>query len=133
MPTETNENFVLYVVTDEDIQSVDAELDDRTISTNDAIVEVYFDPAVTGASATINPATHDPPFTLDADGFLQVQGTVIEVEGAGDLFFTSVPAGGTITANVAGPSGTTCQVIESDPGTYPVLAKSITVVYAACQ
>ena len=55
------------------------------------------------------------------------------MDGSGDLFFTSVPAGGTITADVTGPSGTTCQVIESDPGTYPVMAKAITVVYAACQ
>ena len=133
VPTETDMGFVLYVVTDADIQSVDDDLDDRTISTDDGIVEIFFDPAVTGASGTISPATHDPPFTLDAGGFLKVQNTVIEVDGEGDLFFTSVPAGGTITADVVGPSGTSCQVIESDTGTYPIIAKSITVVYAACQ
>lgn len=133
VPTETDLGFVLYVVTDADIQSVDDDLGDRTISTDDGIVEIFFDPAVTGASGTISPATHDPPFTLDAGGDLQVRPTVIEVDGEGDLFFTSVPAGGTITADVAGPSGTSCQVIESDTGTYPIIAKSITVVYAACQ
>ena len=133
VPTETDLDFVLYVATDADIQSVDDDLDDRIISTNDGIVEIFFDAAVTGASGTISPATHDPPFTLDADGFLKVQNTVIEVDGEGDLFFTSVPAGGTITADVAGRSGTSCQVIESDTGTYPIIAKSITVVYAACQ
>jgi hypothetical protein len=133
VPTETDLGFVLYVATDADIQSVDDDLDDRTISTDDGIVEIFFDPAVTGASGTISPATHDPPFTLDADGSLEVQNTVIEVDGEGDLFFTSVPAGGTITADVVGPSGTSCQVIESDTGTYPIIAKSVTVVYAACQ
>jgi hypothetical protein len=133
VPTETNQGFVLLVVTDADIDSAALELGDRTISDNDAIVEVFFDPAVTGASATIDPPNHDPPFTLDADGFLVVQNTVIEVDGVGDLFFTSVPAGGTITADVTGPSGTTCEVIESDTGTYPVNPKSITVVYATCQ
>jgi len=133
VPTETDQGFVLLVATDADVESVEAELGDRTLSTDDGIVEIFFDPAVTGASGTISPANHDPPFTLDADGFLQVQNTVIEVDGEGDLFFTSVPAGGTVTADVAGPSGTTCEVIESDTGTYPIIAKSITVVYAACQ
>jgi hypothetical protein len=132
VPGETSQGFVLLVVTDADMQSAADELS-RTFSPDDAIVEIYFDPAITGASGTINPATHDPPFTLDADGFLQVQDTVIEVDGGGDLFFTSVPAGGTVTADVAGPTGSTCAVIESDTGTYPVEAKSITVVYATCQ
>lgn len=133
VPTETSLGFILYTVTDEDMQSIDAELGDRTISDDDGIVEFFFDPAVTGASGTIMPANHDPPFTLDGGGFLVVQSTVIEVDGEGDLFFTSVPAGGTVTADVAGPSGTTCEVIESETGTYPIVAKSITVVYAACQ
>ena len=133
VPAETAQGFVLFAVTDADMDSAEVELGDRTLSTDDGIVEVFFEPAVTGASATINPANHDPAFTLDAGGFLVVQPTVIAVGGEGDLYFTSVPAGGTITANVAGPSGTTCQVIESDTGTYPIVAKSITVVYAACQ
>lgn len=133
VPTETSQGFVLFAVTDADVQSIDEELVDRTISTIDGIVEIFFDPAVTGASGTISPANHDSPFTLDAADLLQVQDTVIEVDGEGDLFFTSVPAGGTITADVVGPSGTTCAVIESDTGTYPVVAKAITVVYAACQ
>ncbi len=124
--------FVLLAATDADVESVAVELG-RTISTTDGIVEIFFDPAVTGASGMINPANHDPPFTLDADGFLRVRDTVIAVDGEGDLFFTSVPAGGTITANVAGPSGKTCEVIESDTGTYPINAKSITFVYASCQ
>jgi hypothetical protein len=133
VPTETSQGFVLLVVADADVASIEAELGDRTISTDDGIVEIFFDPAVTGASGTINPANHDAPFTLDAAGFLQVQNTVIQVDGVGDLFFTSVPAGGTITAAAAGPSGTPCAVIESDTGTYPIVAKSITVVYATCQ
>lgn len=133
VPTETSLGFVLYAVTDADMQSVDEELGDRTISTDDGIVEFFFEPAVTGASGTITPANHDAPFTLDAAGFLVVQNTVIEVDGEGDLFFTSVPAGGTITAGVTAPSGTTCEIIESETGTYPIVAKSITVVYAECQ
>ena len=132
VPTETAQGFVLLAVTDADIESIADELG-RTLSTDDGMVEIFFDPAVTGASGTINPANHDLPFTLDADGLLMVQNTVIVVDGVGDLFFTSVPAGGTITADVADPSGTTCSVIESDTGTYPIVAKSITVVYAACQ
>ncbi|MDH3656211.1 MAG: carboxypeptidase-like regulatory domain-containing protein [Myxococcales bacterium] len=132
VPTETAQGFELFAVTDTDIESAEVELG-RTFSTDDGIVEIFFDLAVTGASGTISPATHDPPFTIDADGFLVVQNTVIEVDGVGDLYFTSVPAGGTITADVAGPSGTACEVIESDTGTYPIVAKSITVVYADCQ
>ena len=132
VPTETAQGFVLLAVTDADIESAAEELG-RALSTDDGIVEIFFEPAVTGASGTINPANHDLPFTLDAGGFLVVQNTVIEVDGEGDLFFTSVPAGGTITADVVGPSGTTCEVIESDTGTYPIRAKSITVVYASCQ
>jgi hypothetical protein len=132
VPAETAQGFVLLAVTDADIESAAEELV-RALSTDDGIVEIFFEPAVTGASGTINPANHDLPFTLDADGFLVVQNTVIEVDGEGDLFFTSVPAGGTITADVVGPSGTTCEVIESDTGTYPIRAKSITVVYASCQ
>lgn len=133
VPTETAQGFVLFVVTDADMESAAAELD-RTLSPDDGIVEIYFAPAVTGASGTINPADHDPPFTLDADGFLVVQDTVIAVDGEADLFFTGVPAGGTVTASVEPPSGgTICEVIESDPGTFPIMAKAITVVYAACQ
>jgi hypothetical protein len=132
VPTETAQDFVLLVVTDADMESAEVELG-RTFSTDDGMVEIFFEPAVTGASGTINPANHDAPFTLDANGFLVVRDTVIEVDGEGDLFFSSVPAGGTITADVAGPSGTTCGVIESETGTYPIVAKSITVVYAFCE
>jgi hypothetical protein len=132
VPQETSQGFVLLVVTDADMASAAVELG-RTFSTDDGVVEIYFDPAITGASGTISPANHDAPFTLDVDGSLLVQDTVIEVDGGGDLFFTSVPAGGTVSADVVGPAGSTCAVIESDTGTYPVEAKSITVVYAACQ
>ncbi len=34
----------------------------------------------------IDPSNHDPPFTLDADGFLVVQDQVIAVDEVGDLF-----------------------------------------------
>ena len=51
----------------------------------------------------------------------------------GDLYFTGVPADTSVTANVTGPSGTTCQVYEDVGTTYPIKAKSITVVYAYCQ
>lgn len=131
VPDETNHNFVLYAVADADVSSAAAELG-RNISAADAIVEVYFEPAVAGATATINPPNHDPPFTLDASGRLRVQDAIIVVDGAGELFFTSVPAGGAITANVQGPTGTSCSVVQSDTGTYPVRAKSISVVYAYC-
>jgi hypothetical protein len=132
VPAETSQGFVLFVVTDADIESAAGELG-RTLSSTDGIVEIYFEPAVTGASGTISPGTYDPPFTLDGNGDLIVRDTVIEVGGSGDLFFTSVPAGGTVTADVTGPAGTTCEVFESDTGTYPIQAKAITVVYAACQ
>jgi hypothetical protein len=131
VPEETAQGFALYVVADADINSIAGELG-RTVSVDDGIVDIYFEPAVTGASGTIDPADHDPPFTLDAAGFLVVQDEVIAVEGVGELFFTSVPAGGTITADAAGPPGTTCSVVESETSTYPIRPKMSTFVYASC-
>ena len=131
VPGETAQGFALYVAADADINSIADELG-RTVSTDDGIVEIYFEPAVTGASGTIDPADHDSPFTLDASGFLVVQDEVIAVDGVGELFFTSVPAGGTITADAAGPPGTTCSVFDPDTGTFPIRPKTITFVYAWC-
>ncbi len=133
VPDETDSGFALYVVPDEAVNSMATQLG-RTLSTQDGMVEVYFYPAVTGATATINPPNHDPPFTLNEDGDIKEQNTAIATKkDEADLFFTSVPAGGTITASVQGPSGNTCQVIQSDSGSFPVRAKAITVVYATCQ
>ena len=131
VPGETAQGFELYVAADADVNAIADELG-RTVSVDDGIVEIYFEPAVTGASGTIDPADHDPPFTLDASGFLVVQDEIIAVDGVGELFFTSVPAGGSITADVAGPPGTTCSVVESDTGTFPIRPKTITFVYAWC-
>jgi hypothetical protein len=53
----------------------------------------------------------------------------------GELLFPSVdPANGPITATVTGvPGMTTCHVDET-PGTeYPIIAKSLTIVYAWCE
>jgi hypothetical protein len=134
VPEDTNNaNVELALIPDELVAVVAEELG-RTISETDGMVDIFFsDGAVTGASGTITPSQSEPPFTFDPDGFVAVQNTIIAYQGQGELWFTSVPADGTITADVTGPSGTICEVDESVGTTYPIMAKSITVVAAFCE
>jgi len=59
---------------------------------------------------------------------------IADNEGFGDLVFTSVdPAQGPITATATGASGVTVCELDQSPGTtYPIIAKSLTFVYAIC-
>jgi hypothetical protein len=56
------------------------------------------------------------------------------MEGYADLIFSSVdPAEAPITATVTGAPGATVCEIDPSPGTtYPLFARSITVIYANC-
>jgi hypothetical protein len=135
VPEETADGADLYVVPDEYMDSY-AESLSRTISEMDSIVMIsFYEGAQGGETATIS-ADSDNPFTFGNDGLPVDQPQLIaDDEGYGNLVFTGVdPAEGPITASVSGASGvTTCQVDASSGLTYPLLAKSITIVYAICE
>lgn len=135
VPAETAAGVPLYVAPDAEITALALALQ-RTLDENDGIVDIYFyDGAEGGETGTITPAQSDLPFTFDLSGDPQVQDTIIAFQGEGDLVFTSVPSGGTITADVMGAAGVTDCVVDETPvprTTYPILPKSITIVYAYC-
>jgi hypothetical protein len=96
---------------------------------------IFYEGAVGGETGAINPAGDDPPFTFI--GWVpEDQTEVIADEGFGELVFTSVdPANGSVTATVTEPEGgtTACFVDESPGTTYPIMARTLTVVYAYCE
>jgi hypothetical protein len=135
VPGETANGINLGVVPDDEITAVDDALDDRTISESDGFVDILFEGANGGETGMIS-ASSDAPFTFDSLEEPQIQnGIIVDASGEGELFFTSVdPAVGTVTATVEGvPNVTDCDVDESPGTTYPIMAKSITIVYAGCR
>jgi hypothetical protein len=135
VPAGTVGGAALGVVPDEEFEVFETELE-RTISESDgAVVIVFYEGADGGETGTISVGSDDP-FTFDLEGNPVEQAQIIaDDEGYGELFFTGVdPADGPITATVTGAAGSTsCQVDESVGTTYPIFAKSVTVVYAYCQ
>ena len=135
VPEETADGVDLYVVPDQYIDSY-AESLSRTISEMDSIVIVsFYEGAQGGETATISVDSADL-FTFGNDGLpVEQQQLIADDEGYGNLVFTGVdPAEGPITASVSGAPGvTTCKVDASSGLTYPLLAKSITIVYAICE
>ena len=135
VPGETQFGAELGVVPDADIAAVGDALQ-RTLSTDDGIVDVtFFIGAVGGETASISAAS-DPPFTFNlADEPVAQEGVIADNDGFGELIFSSVdPDEGPITATVSGVPGTTQCLVDESPGTtYPIRPKSITIVYAGCQ
>lgn len=135
VPAETVGGASLGAVPDEEFTLLETELE-RTISESDgAVVIVFYEGADGGETGTIGVGSDDP-FTFDLDGNPVEQAQIIaDDDGYGELFFTGVdPADGPITATVTGAAGSTsCQVDESVGTTYPIFAKSITIVYAYCE
>lgn len=133
VPQETAGGVDFGVVPDSEIGAIAGALG-RTVSESDGIVNVTFEGVSGGETASIS-APSDPPVTFNAAGLPVEQDEVIaEEEDFGDLIYSSVdPADGPVTATVMGVQGVTdCFVDESEGTTYPILAKSITVVYASC-
>jgi hypothetical protein len=84
-------------------------------------------------------ASSDDEFTFDfwtpVDQTSVIAATLQDGSGFGELVFTSVdPANETITATVTGAPGETQCVVDETPGIeYPIIAKSLTIVYAWCE
>jgi hypothetical protein len=134
VPDETRFGADFGVVPDGDIVDLGQALG-RTFSTDDGAVDVtFYEGAVGGETASIS-ASSDAPFTFNLAGAPVEQADVIADDGFGELIYTSVdPNDGPITATVTGAPGTTSCTVDEDPGTtYPIAAKSITIVYAYCE
>ena len=104
--------------------------------TEGAVDVIFYEGAVDGETASLNPAAGDPAFTFTGWVPEDQPEVIADEEGFGELVFTSVdPANGAVTATVAAPQGgtTTCYVDESPGTTYPIMAKTLTVVYAYCE
>jgi hypothetical protein len=133
VPDETGGDIFLGVIPDDEI-TLFAQALGRTLDAGDGAVNITYEGAVGGETGTIS-APSDPAATFNVAGLPVEQSTVIaDDEGYADLVFSSVdPAQGPITATVTGASGaTSCEIDQSLGTTYPVVAKSITVVYAVC-
>jgi len=106
----------------------------ETLDPGDGAVNITYEGAVGGETGTID-APSDPAVTFNNSDLPVEQSTVIaDAEGYADLVFSSVdPAEGPITATVTGSPGATNCEIDQSPGTmYPIVAKSVTIVYAQC-
>lgn len=135
VPDETQFGADFGVVPEADIEGI-ADALGRTLSTADGGVDVTFDEGAVGGETASVSASSDPPFTFNLDDEpVQQAGVIADIDGFGELIFTSIDtADGPVTATVSGVSGMTACFVDEDPGTtYPILAKSITIVYAYCQ
>jgi len=132
VPDETGGGIDLGVIPDSEITLL-AEALERPIDPAKGAVDITYEDAAGGETGTIS-ASSDDPFTFDLAEFPVVQDTVIaDDEGYADLIFTSVDPSSGITAAVTGAAGTTnCQVDQSAGTMYPIIAGSITIVYAWC-
>ena len=132
VPEETGAPIELGLVPDAQVAGI-AEMLGRPIDPALGVVDVTFQDAEGGESASIS-APSDDPFTFDGDE-LRVQDEVVaDEEGYADLVFTSVdPDDAPISASVTGAPGlTNCQINQSQDTEYPILPKSITIIYAGC-
>jgi hypothetical protein len=133
VPDETSGDVILGVLPDSEIALLGAALG-RTLRDDDGAVDVYFYEGAQGGETASISASSDPPFTFDLSDAPVVQAELIVKDGVGDLIFTSVDPSDGITATVTGVSGTTECFVDETPGIrYPILAESITLVYAYCQ
>jgi hypothetical protein len=135
VPDETQSGADLGVVPDADIEALAQELG-RSISTSDGALDVFFYEGAAGGETASITAASDAPFTFNLAGApVEQAGVIVDNDGFGDLIYLSVdPGDGPVGATVAGVPGTTVCAVDEDPGTtYPIIAKSITIVYAYCE
>jgi hypothetical protein len=143
VPQETEGRDVwLNVITDAEIARWEGILE-RPISASDGAVDIlYYEGAEGGETGAIAPPAGDAPFTFDLWTPVDQTSVIVErwmCDGSictfGELLFPSVdPANGPITATVTGAPGMTTCHIDETPGTeYPIIAKSLTIVYAWCE
>ena len=90
---------------------------------------------VGGETGAIRPSGDQAPFTFDAWISVDQPSVIADQLDFGELVFPSVdPANASITATVTGAPGETRCVVDETPGTkYPIMAKTLTIVYARCE
>jgi hypothetical protein len=143
VPQETEGRDVwLNVIPDAEIARWEGILE-RSISASDGAVDIlYYEGAQGGETGAIAPPAGDPPFTFDLWTPVDQTSVIVDqwmCDGSictfGELLFPSVdPVNGPITATVTGaPGKTSCEVDEAPGQEYPIIAKSLTIVYAWCE
>jgi hypothetical protein len=135
VPTETSGGADLIVVPDSEIQRWEGILGVSIPASQGAVDILYYEGAVGGETGAITPAAGDPPFTFDGWDPVPQTNVIADDEGFGELFFTSVdPANETIRPTVTGSPDQTSCVLDETPGIqYPIMAKTLTIVYAYCE
>lgn len=134
VPGETRGGITLGLGTEEEIDAL-AEILDRSIAASSAVVDVVWDGASGDESAELD-TNSDDPFTFDEDGLPVVQaGVIADNSGYADQVFTGIdPDDSPISVTVTGTDGETDCSLDALPGTtFPVVAKSISFVYAICE
>lgn len=129
----------LNVIRDGEIARWETELGRAIPETQGAVDILYYgmmgEGPVGGETGTIRPTGDQAPFTFDAWTPVDQPSVIADDSNFGELVFPSVdPANGTITATVTGARGETRCVVDETPGTeYPILPKTLTIVYAFCE
>lgn len=133
----------LSVVPDGEIERWESELLRSIPETQGAVDIIYYggppNGGPQGGETGGLSASSDDEFTFDVwtpvDQTSVIAETLLDGSGFGELVFTSIdPAIETITATVTGAPGATQCVVDETPGIeYPIIAKSLTIVYAYCE
>jgi hypothetical protein len=128
----------LHVIRDGEIARWETELG-RSIPATDGAVDILYygrpgEGPVGGETGAIS-ASSDDEFTFDVWTPVDQTSVIADEFNFGELVFPSVdPANATITASVTGAPGETRCVVDETPGTeYPIMAKTLTIVYAFCE
>lgn len=135
----TGGDISLNVIRDGEIARWETELERLIPATEGAVDILYYgrtgEGPVGGETGTITPSGGDAPFTFDVWTPVDQASVIADEFNFGELVFPSVdPANATITATVTGAPGETRCVVDETPGTqYPIMAKTLTIVYALCQ
>ncbi len=129
VPDETANGADLLVVRDAEVAAWATTIG-RPINDNHAMVDITFNGAQGGETATID-ADSDPPFTFSGWDADDQQSVIADSTGFGELVFPNInPPSGTVDATVM-PSS--CYIDEAAGLRYPIFQKSITFIYALCQ
>jgi len=134
VPGQTGGGVNLVVAPDAEIADWEAALARTIPETAGAVDILYYSGAQGGETGTIS-APSDAAFTFVGWDPVEQDTVIADPDGFGELVFSSVnPADGPITATVMGAPGTTRCLVDETPGTeYPIIAKSLTIVYAWCE
>jgi hypothetical protein len=135
----TGGDISLNVIRDGEIARWETELARSIPATEGAVDILYYgrtgEGPVGGETGTITPSGDEPPFTFDVWTPVDQPIVIADEFNFGELVFPSVdPASATITATVTGAPGETSCIVDETPGTeYPIMAKTLTIVYAFCE